>query len=366
MRPQVLFLHSSDELYGADRMLLEIVEAARADVDVEVWLPTDLVHPTDPLCLELERRAVAIRHLELPVLRRALRTPAGILKLLQRSYNLVSALREARPQAVYCVTSATLIAAPIARLAGVRMVLAHFQEIWSSSDRLVLGSLARACHSAISISGAVHASLPPKIRARTTVVLNGTAEPERSEPLEGRKGRLQFLVASRWNAWKGHATLLSAWERAGFPGQLVVLGGPPPSGDAVDVRMIVGSLAQPETVSVVGEVRHVSDSILQADVVIVPSDQPEPFGLVAIESFARSRPVIASAGGGLLEIVTAGHNGWLFAPGDVDGLASILRELTREEVEVAGQEAGRTFRTSFTSEAYAERWRRAVLPTLTL
>ncbi|RYZ25222.1 MAG: hypothetical protein EOP01_10615, partial [Propionibacteriaceae bacterium] len=50
----LVFVHSSDELYGADRMLLEMVEAARADPRVpglEVWLPTDLEHPAPELSL---------------------------------------------------------------------------------------------------------------------------------------------------------------------------------------------------------------------------------------------------------------------------------------------------------------------------
>ncbi len=364
-RPRVLFLHSSDELYGADRMLLEIADAARSDVDVQVWLPTDLAHPTHPLCVELEGRGIAVRHVALPILRRALRTPVGMLTLLRRSAALVSTLRKTRPQAVYCVTSAALLAAPVARLTRVPTVMAHFQEIWSATDRRILGTLARACHCAIAISDAVGASLPAGLRARTTVVLNGTPEPADTAPLEGRHGPLQFLVASRWNAWKGHATLLRAWDRADSPGLLVVLGGPPPSGDAVDVPRIVSGLHRPESVAVTGEVSSTSDAVLAADVVIMPSDQPEPFGLVAIEAFARSRPVIASAAGGLVEIVTPGRDGWLFPPGAVDALATILRTLTRADVEAAGREAGKTYREKFTSKAYAERWRRAVLPAIT-
>lgn len=155
---------------------------------------------------------------------------------------------------------------------------------------------------------------------------------------------------------------MAAWDRAGSPGLLTVVGGPPPSGEAVDVRTLVSALKRPETVSVLGELKDVSNAILKSDVVIVPSDQPEPFGLVAIEAFARSRPVVASEAGGLLEIVTPGHDGWLFTAGNVDALASTLRGLTRDEVEERGQHARKTYLRRFTSEAYGERWRRAVLP----
>jgi glycosyltransferase involved in cell wall biosynthesis len=194
------------------------------------------------------------------------------------------------------------------------------------------------------------------------VVPNGTPEPPRVLRLDGRAGELQFLVASRWNAWKGHRTLLDAWDRAGAPGRLVVLGGPPLSGDSVDVHALVAGLEKPDSVTVVGEVADPSPFIEAADVVVLPSDQAEPFGLVAIEAFARSRPVIASAAGGPLETVTPGNDGWLFTPGDSESLAKVLAGLTRPDVEAAGRHARRTYETRYTIGRFVGDWRRAVLP----
>ncbi|WP_169237266.1 glycosyltransferase family 4 protein [Candidatus Roseilinea sp. NK_OTU-006] len=53
----------------------------------------------------------------------------------------------------------------------------------------------------------------------------------------------------------------------------------------------------------------------------VPSVWPEVFGLVVLESFAVGRPVVASAIGGLPEVVRQGTDGWLIPPGDVEALA---------------------------------------------
>jgi glycosyltransferase involved in cell wall biosynthesis len=192
------------------------------------------------------------------------------------------------------------------------------------------------------------------------VVPNGTLEPERVISLAGRTGPLSFLVASRWNGWKGHRTLLEAWDTAGAPGHLVVLGGPPLSGESVDVAALVADLDEPGSVSVVGEVADSATAYEEADVVVVPSDQPEPFGLIAIEAFARGRPVIASAAGGLLEIVTPGENGWFFPPKDVVALAEVLSSLTRADVEAAAVAARRAFDERFTAERFAENWRIAV------
>jgi glycosyltransferase involved in cell wall biosynthesis len=51
------------------------------------------------------------------------------------------------------------------------------------------------------------------------------------------------------------------------------------------------------------------------DVVLVPSVE-EPFGLVAVEAIASGRWVVASAVGGLREIVSDGVNGTLVSDGD--------------------------------------------------
>ena len=370
-RPRIVVVHSSDELYGADRMLLEIVEALTTLVhaEVEVWLPVDLPHGPTPLCHELERRGVAVRHLGLPILRRALLRPRGLLGLGRSALRLTRELRRTRPTAVHCATSACLLAAPAARLAGTRVVSVHVQEIWSGAEARLLRLLARATTLRLTISRAVDAAAQLR---RSEIVEN--CVPGLDEQLAGvdpgsREGPLHLLVASRWNAWKGHRTLLTAWARAGCPGRLTVLGGPPPSGDRVDVPALVddvlgASPALRASVEIVGEVPAIGPHLDAADVLVLPSDQPEPFGLVMIEAFAHGRPVIASRAGGPLEVITNGVDGWLYPIGDVDALTQLLRSLDRDQVATAARRARTTFEARFTPQRY--RLRVAALFTLAL
>jgi glycosyltransferase involved in cell wall biosynthesis len=357
----MVLVHSSDELYGADRMVLQIAAVAAPAVRLEVWLPTDLPHPAAPLCAELTARGIAVRHLPLPVIRRAYLNPRGVLSLIGRTVAVLRALRAARPTVLYCATSAVLLTAPIGRMLRVPRVVVHLQEIWSRSDRMVLGALAGCCHRLVAISSAAADSLPGRVRGSAIVVPNATPEPGRVVPLQGRSGPLTFLVASRWNAWKGHRTLLTAWSRAGAPGRLLVLGGPPPSGSAVEVPVLVRAFERWATVQIVGEVPDPERYVERADVVLMPSDQPEPFGLVAIEALARGRPVIASDGGGLREIITDGQDGWLFPPGDAGALASLLASLDRNRVNAAAQVALRSYRERYRPERFGADWRSAVL-----
>lgn len=56
------------------------------------------------------------------------------------------------------------------------------------------------------------------------------------------------------------------------------------------------------------------------DIAIHPVTGAEPFGMGIVEAMAMGKPVIASALGGLAEIIQDQVNGLLCAPGDVDGL----------------------------------------------
>lgn len=65
------------------------------------------------------------------------------------------------------------------------------------------------------------------------------------------------------------------------------------------------------------------------DAAAIPSTWPEPFPLVALEALASGLPVVASATGGLPEVVGP-TNGALVAPGDEAGIEAALQTLARE------------------------------------
>ena len=58
----------------------------------------------------------------------------------------------------------------------------------------------------------------------------------------------------------------------------------------------------------------------------VPSHR-EGFGVVCLEAMAHGRPVVASAVGGLRDLVVDGETGFLVPPGDRDALRAALERL---------------------------------------
>ena len=76
----------------------------------------------------------------------------------------------------------------------------------------------------------------------------------------------------------------------------------------------------------IGWYRHdrIPELYSRSDICVVPSVWREPFGIVAVEAMAMAKPVIATATGGLEDIVIDGVTGFLVKPGDTGALAEKL------------------------------------------
>lgn len=112
---------------------------------------------------------------------------------------------------------------------------------------------------------------------------------------------------------------------------LVVVGGPSgPRGEAemAGARAVVERYGLCERVHMLAPQPHelLSTYYRAADVCVVPS-RSESFGLVALEAAACGVPVVASAVGGLTQLVDHGRTGYLVAAGDAGGFARFLGEV---------------------------------------
>jgi glycosyltransferase involved in cell wall biosynthesis len=139
------------------------------------------------------------------------------------------------------------------------------------------------------------------------------------------------LAVGRLVPEKGHADLVAAvaaLRSGGRDVRLVVVGDGPEHGrlrataDARQVPLELAGALSPD---------ELEDRYREARVVVVPSHR-EGFGLVAAEALARHRPVVASAVGGLTDIVDA-TTGWPTPPRDVDALVAAIAAALDEEVE---------------------------------
>ena len=183
----------------------------------------------------------------------------------------------------------------------------------------------------------------------------------RSTTREGRP--FTALFVGRLVERKGVAVLLEAWARAALPNARLVIVGGGPDRDALEA--VAAALGIHGTVEFRG---RVSDSELataysSADLFVLPAvldakGDTEGLGVVLLEAMASHVPVLASAAGGITDVVVDGESGILVPTGDATALATALQRLHGDEelrARLADGGAAR-LRDEFSWDAIADRW----------
>ena len=147
---------------------------------------------------------------------------------------------------------------------------------------------------------------------------------------------------------KGVQTLLDAYRLLDGPPPLVLAGSSWPG----------SAWTMPDGVQWLGALPH--DEVLplfrSARAVIVPSIVGDACPTVVLEAMAAGRPVVASATGGIVDMVVDGVTGLLVAPGDVAALAQAISSVLRDpRAAQAFGAAGRDRAREFTVSAVVER-----------
>ncbi|CUX58795.1 MULTISPECIES: glycosyltransferase family 4 protein [Agrobacterium] len=137
------------------------------------------------------------------------------------------------------------------------------------------------------------------------------------QPLVGLFGRL--------SEWKGQHVFLDAI--AAMEGvQAVIVGGALFGQEAYEARIReqASRLGLDGRVRFLGFRSDVPELMASMDAVAHTSIVAEPFGRVVVEAMMCGRPVVATRGGGVTEIIRDGETGLLVPPGDASALAAAL------------------------------------------
>jgi glycosyltransferase involved in cell wall biosynthesis len=142
-------------------------------------------------------------------------------------------------------------------------------------------------------------------------------------PLVGAVGRI--------DTWKGFDVLLEAFPsaKARRPDlHLVVVGGPVTGKEQLATDLATRA-SQLRDVHWLGPRTDTADLFADLDLFVLPSTEPEPYGIVVVEALASGTPVVVTAAGGAPEIVAQAPpgSGTTVPPGDAGALADALVRL---------------------------------------
>jgi len=166
---------------------------------------------------------------------------------------------------------------------------------------------------------------------RCWVIPNGV-DPLRFRPDRENGTKVPVLLAVAYLIpEKGVDVLLAACaEIADLSWRLVVVGDGP---ELAKLQAQCRSSGLDSRVEFVGLRDDVDQFLRTADICVHPAVWEEAFGLTITEAMASGCATIASAVGGILEIIEHGVSGYLVPPGDPLALAAGLRDLLGDEAQ---------------------------------
>ncbi len=356
---RILCIHQGYERYGSDRAFVESVAALRGawpDAAIDVVLPR-----TGPIVPLLEPSASSIAFEPLFVLRRKtlLRTAAMAPVTLPLAVGRAVARLRACDLA-YINTSVIIDYALATRLVPGKALL-HIHEIPEGKSRLVFRRLALGSGARLIFnSRATRDAYDPPPGRESRIIYNGVAGPADWRPTDYDGSRpLRILMLGRINRIKGQEVLIEALAsldpalRNRVEARIVGSGFEDPTAEET-LAALVAQAGLSGSVSVEPFSDDPDPLYRWADVVAMPSRRPESLGRVAIEAMAYGRPPLASAIGGLGEVVIERETGRLLPPGDAGALAAAIAEIIDQPASLQGYAAaGRKRYESLFSEETA-------------
>lgn len=190
-------------------------------------------------------------------------------------------------------------------------------------------------------SAAIHSGVD--FDSRVSVVHDGTFE--RSDSGGGITSKSPLIgLVGRISPWKGQHIFLRAAAQVleKYPGTRFQIIGAALFDEAEYekfVRDMVVTFKLTDAVEFTGFRNDVPQLISELDILVHASVVGEPFGQVVIEGMAAAKPVVATRGGGVPEIVIDGETGILVPMGDADSMAAAICRLLADPV--AATEMGR-------------------------
>lgn len=360
----ILFIHQSSELYGSDKVLLLLCTELKKSCR---YHPIIILPQEGPLKIALEEEGVEVHIGEVSKISRDVFSPIGLFKLLLslfRGCQHIQKCISGREVAVVHSNTLAVLSGAVWALVFRKKHLWHVHEI-ILRPKMVSKIFPRLVYwlSDIVIS---NSSLTeqwlldeqPSLKSRSMVIFNGlppiisptpSAVAAFRHSIGAKPDDIVLSLVGRVNHWKGQCLLIDSLMLLKDAGKIqslkVAIVGNTVAGKEfllTELQQKVIDAGLDSCVAFVPFLDNVWPVWFGSNIAIVPSTEPEPFGMVAIEAMAAGLPVIAAGHGGLLDIVKHESTGLLFEPGSVVALAASIDKLVRapdacKEFGFAGQ-----------------------------
>tara|TARA_R110002051_G_scaffold258990_1_gene318327 strand:+ start:5635 stop:6795 length:1161 start_codon:yes stop_codon:yes gene_type:complete len=377
----ILFIHQSADLYGSDKTLLYLVESIKNEFN-----PIVVVPEVGPLTEELKKINVEV--LIIPVIKvsRQLLTSLEFFTIPYQIFNAVKILKKKlnnrKIDIIHSNTIAVFLGAFYSKIYKIKHVW-HVHEIIQHpkivansypflvnifADFVIFNSLASAEQ---LYKG------KPKLKEKSKIIYNGldrnVSFSSIEEKTESRKKIFQSIdessillgLVGRINRHKGQHLLLNVFgqlKKEGIDNIYLLFLGSTIKTQTFFLDVLQNEIKKKQlenVVTIVDFQKEIWKYYDAMDIVLVPTIDPEPFGLVAVEGMLSKKPVIAANHGGLKEIVIHHKTGLLFEPNSALDLKKSILEIIQNKklIELFGSEGEERAKNKFSLQEYVNNFK---------
>lgn len=354
---RILYLHAGAEMYGADKVLLELIKRLdKTEFEAHVILPNDGV-----LVEALRQVGAHVEVIPYPILRRKYFNPKGILDYTTSyrrfSKKLVEYARKHEIDLIHNNTIAVLEGIYLKQKLGLPLIW-HVHEIIVKPKQIsdfINFLMGRYADKIVTVSQAVadHVLKSKFIQPNQVQVIYNGVDNEIYKPMNGAMIREHFGIAQdqtvigmvgRVNAWKGQGDFLEAV----LPllqedkKRLAFLAGSAFEGEEWRVEELDAAIAQSGYANQIKRIDYYDkpqELYNLFDLFVLPSTNPDPLPTVVLEAMASGKPVVGYRHGGVCEMVAEGGNGLLADPGKPALLSKAMKEVLEnpDKLQAFGQ-----------------------------
>lgn len=369
---RILYLHAGAEMYGADKVLLELIKGLDSkEFEAHVILPNDGV-----LVEALRQVGAKVSVLDYPILRRKYFNPKGIADYI-RSYNFYAKqiaiyAREHSIDIVHNNTAAVLEGIYLKRKLKLPLIW-HVHEIIvkpkaiSDFINMLMG---RYADKIVTVSQAVanHIKQSPFIKDSQVEVIYNGVDNAVYYPMDASSIREKFDIAQdalvigmigRVNAIKGQNDFIEAVEPLLEKNEQAVafLAGGVFPGEEWRLEELDKRIASSSVVSQIHRIAYydkTSELYNMFDIFVLPSIKPDSLPTVVLEAMACSKPVVGYNNGGIAEMVVDDKSGCLVKPNRPQELSNAISLLldSSEKREKFGRVGYQRQKELFSLESY--------------
>lgn len=342
----ILFLHAGAEMYGADKVMLDLIKR----LDKDKYNPLVILPSNGVLVDALKKEGIQVIVVPYPIMRRKYFNPKGLIqyafRLVKYTNIIIKIAKKNHIHLVHTNTAATLEGSFVSKKL-------HIPQLWSIHEIIVAPKImytvtskliAKYSNITITDSKAVKDHLDASgffKEGAVKVIYNGVDsnrfKPENDcsylyEEWEIPKTARIIGMMGRVNSWKGQGDFLRAANiiMAKYTDVYTVFVGSAFEGEEWREKELADAISHsPYKDRIINKgYRTDSENIYKLfDIFVLPSINPDPLPTVVLEAMATGKTIVGYKHGGVCEMVKDGYNGLLAEVRNSNDLAAKIETL---------------------------------------